>query len=136
VSDGRIERVTRVLIVDDSPDVQAGLEGICFTLDGVEIAASTRGEMETTSWVLNNPDAWDIGVVDLALREGSGLNLVPRLRRENPVAVIIVFSEFATNEVSHRCKELGADAVFLKSDLHAFSSYLEARAREMRLSRS
>lgn len=125
-------RPVRALIVEDSRNVQAALEGLCLTVDNVEVVAIAAGEMEATKWILANPREWDIAVVDLVLGDGSGLHLVQRMRRENPRGVIVVLSEFATGTVAERCARFGAAASFRKSDTAAFISYFEAQVELLR----
>ncbi|SEK17118.1 hypothetical protein [Variovorax sp. OK202] len=54
-------------------------------------------------------------MVDLFLREGSGLNVVDRCRVREPHQRVVIFSNYATQENRRRALLLGAGAVFDKS---------------------
>lgn len=71
-------------------------------------------EAEAIAW-LESHDGWDVAVVDLFLREGSGLNVVAWCSARKPNQRVVIFSNYATDEIRRRALTLGADAVFDKS---------------------
>jgi two-component system, OmpR family, response regulator len=119
-----------VLIVEDSRGMQAALRDLLQTLPGFEVVATVATEERATEWITENRTGWRLALVDLLLQEGSGFNIVRRLRSANPDGHVIVFSEFATAALREKCIALGADAAFLKSDLPAMVRYLEQFGRE------
>ncbi|MDB5861047.1 MAG: putative response regulator, CheY [Ramlibacter sp.] len=114
-----------VLLVEDSPSVQAALKDLFGTIGGFFVAGTANGETEATDWLHHHRRAWGLAVLDLMLHEGSGFNLIHRCRSEHPAGRVVVFSEFATPALKTRCIDLGADAVFRKSELPLFIGYLE-----------
>jgi DNA-binding NarL/FixJ family response regulator len=127
------DRQVRILVVEDSPHMQAALTDLAGSIEGSRVRATLRSEEEATEWLLQHKQDWDIATIDLVLQEGSGFNLIRRLRDQHPTGTIVILSEFATPAIEHRCRELGADAVFRKSNASAFANYLSARVETLRL---
>ena len=73
---------------------------------------------------------WDLAVVDLFLKEGSGLGVLMRCRERAAHQRVVMLTNYATTDIRHRCLALGADAVFDKSTeldaLFDFCAALEA----------
>ncbi len=105
----------RAYIVEDSPMIRDNLIETLQELALVEPVGVAETEQEGKRWLAQNEGVWDLAIVDLFLREGSGLNIVEACRGRRPEQKIIVLSNHATNDVRWRCAQLGADAVFDKS---------------------
>ena len=105
----------RAYIVEDSPVIRDNLIETLQELALVEPVGVAETEQEGKRWLAQNDGFWDLAIVDLFLREGSGLNIVEACRGRRPEQKIIVLSNHATNDVRWRCAQLGADAVFDKS---------------------
>ena len=105
----------RAFIVDDSSTVRDNLIETLKELAGVTPVGMAETEHEGKRWLARNND-WDVAIVDLFLREGSGLNVVEAARKRNPGQQVIVLSNHASRDVRWRCAQLGADAVFDKSN--------------------
>ena len=58
---------------------------------------------------------WDLAVIDLFLREGSGMNVLDACRKRKAGQKVVVLSNHSSRDVRWRCMQLGADAVFDKS---------------------
>ena len=117
-----------VFIFEDSPHVLSALHELVPQVGPFRVVATAAGEMEATAWLLEHKADWRVAILDLLAREGSGFGLIGRFRRAQPNGRVIVFSEYATPGVKQRCLELGADAAFLKSELQAFTRFLEETA--------
>lgn len=122
----------RVYIVDDSTAVRNNLSQTLGELAQIEPAGTTDTEHEAKRWLAAND--WDLAIIDLFLREGSGMNVLQGLRRSRPGQRIVVLSNHSSPDVRWRCRQLGADAVFDKSleieDLVAYCQALRASAEE------
>jgi DNA-binding response OmpR family regulator len=114
-----------VLLVEDSWAMQSTLAELIKVMGTLAVACTAMGETQATDWLYNHPQGWDLAVLDLMLDEGSGFALIHRCKTENPGASVVVFSEFATPVLKSHCLEIGADAVFRKSELPQFVRYLE-----------
>jgi DNA-binding NarL/FixJ family response regulator len=105
----------RAYIVEDSPTIRQNLIETLQELAQVEPVGTAETEHEGKRWLKQNVEEWDLAIVDLFLREGSGLNVLEAARDRRPGQRVIVLSNHATSDVRWRCEQLGADAVFDKS---------------------
>ncbi len=120
----------RAYIVEDSPTIRDNLIETLQELASVEAVGSAETEQEGKLWLAQNDAYWDLAIIDLFLREGSGLNILEACRHRRPGQKMVVLSNHATNDVRWRCAQLGADAVFDKStEIDALVDYC-VKARE------
>lgn len=102
------------LLVEDNPLIRQNLIPTLEALSEARIEGVAETEAEAIAW-LESHDGWDVAVVDLFLREGSGLGVIAWCRTRKPNQRVVIFSNYATEEVRRRALMLGADAVFDKS---------------------
>lgn len=81
----------------------------------VEITGYADTEEESVAAIIAQPV--DAVIVDLKLREGSGMAVIERVRRANldPQPKLIVFTNHPFAEIKQRAMKLGADYFFDKS---------------------
>ena len=114
----------RACIVEDSPTIRDNLIETLQELALVEAVGIADTECEGKRWLATNDAYWDLAIIDLFLREGSGLNILAACRGRRPSQKMIVLSNHATNDIRWRCTQLGADAVFDKStEIDALVAY-------------
>ncbi len=106
----------RTYLVEDNPTIRENLIATLEELADVEPVGMADTESAGTQWLQDNPDAWDLAIVDLFLRQGSGLGVVTACRKRHPHQKVIVLSNYATPDIRNRCAQLGVDAVFDKSN--------------------
>jgi DNA-binding NarL/FixJ family response regulator len=120
----------RAYIVEDSSTIRQNLIDTLKELAQVEPVGSTESEHEAKRWLAQND--WDLAVIDLFLREGSGMNVLDACRQRRAGQKVVVLSNHSSRDVRWRCAQLGADAVFDKStELELLVDYV-ARLREQR----
>jgi len=105
----------KAFVVEDNATIRENLVGALEELTSVRVIATSANEDDGFAWLDQNGDAWDIVIVDLFLRGGSGLRLVRRIERRRPAQKIVVFSNYVNASVRKQCAQLGVDAVFDKS---------------------
>ena len=103
-----------VFVVEDNAEIQENLVGALEELTCVKVVGGTATEEAAMEWIARHSD-WDMLIVDLFLKGGSGMRLVQRVHRSRPEQKIIVFSNYVNAGVRKRCAQLGVDAVFDKS---------------------
>jgi two-component system, OmpR family, response regulator len=103
-----------VFVVEDNAEIQENLAGALEELTCVKVVGKTATEEGALEWVAAHA-GWDMLIVDLFLKGGSGMRLVQRVQRSRPEQKIIVFSNYVNASVRKRCAQLGVDAVFDKS---------------------
>ena len=102
----------KILIVDDHTGVRDGVKRLVETLDVTEI-----GEAETPSEAL---DAFrrlkpDVTILDINLKNGSGLEVLRRLKADTPSAKIVVFSMYSDIAYAASARREGALGYVAKS---------------------
>jgi len=102
--------------VEDNPTIRQNLIETLLELADIEPIGFAETEAEGGAWLTNPQHEWDLAIVDLFLRQGSGLGVVAACKNRSPDQRVIVLSNYATPDVRQRCKELGVDAVFDKSN--------------------
>lgn len=113
--DSKTRRPLRVYLIEDSPEVRDLLVVILHAPGEVEIVGHSDTECESVAAILADPV--DAVVVDLNLREGSGMAIIEQIRKANldPRPKIIVFTNDPFPETRRRAMELEADYFFDKS---------------------
>lgn len=82
-------------------------------LADVEVVGFAETVSDAVSVSANND--WQLMILDLFLRGGTGLTVLEQLRTRSPTQRIVVLSNYATPDIRERCARLGANAVFDKS---------------------
>ena len=121
----------RAYIVEDSTTIRDNLIETLQELALVESVGVADTEYDGKKWLAQNDAYWDLAIIDLFLKEGSGLNILEACRLRRPTQKMIVLSNHATNDVRWRCAQLGADAVFDKStEIDALVDYCVKQRRQ------
>ena len=102
-------------IIEDNATIRENLVGTLEELTCVQVAGSSATEDEAVAWLEQNMTGWDLVIVDLFLKQGSGIHLAQRIRRQRPTQKIVVFSNYINASVRQLCAQIGVDAVFDKS---------------------
>ena len=109
------QRRLRVVIVEDSAIIRARLAETLAEIPNVRIV----GEAETESDALSLLSAgeWDAAILDLQLKQGTGLGVLKKLRQGGRPArtKVIVFTGYAFPQYRDRSLSFGADFFFDKS---------------------
>lgn len=106
----------RTFFVEDNPTIRENLIATLAELAEVQPVGIAETETEATDWLAQHADAWDLVIVDLFLRQGSGLGVVTAFQQRLPHQKMIVLSNYATADVRRRCQDLNVDATFDKSN--------------------
>jgi DNA-binding NarL/FixJ family response regulator len=106
----------RVIIVEDSAIIRARLyESLC-EIPNVEVVGQV--ETEADALALMQRANWDAAVLDLQLKQGTGLGVLKSLRAQGTRpsnTKIIVFTNYAFTQYRDRSLLLGADYFFDKA---------------------
>ena len=106
----------RTYIVEDNATIRENLIDTLEELATVEALGWADTEKDATSWLGSNRGGWDLLIVDLFLRQGSGLGVLEACQDRGRGQRVVVLSNYATDDMRKRCAQLGADAVFDKSN--------------------
>jgi two-component system OmpR family response regulator len=105
----------QAFVIEDNATIRENLIGTLEELTCVQVAGVSATEDDALAWLEHNVDVWDMVIVDLFLKQGSGIHLAQRIRRRRPHQKVVVFSNYINASVRKRCAQLGVDAVFDKS---------------------
>ncbi|OOG41143.1 response regulator [Polaromonas sp. A23] len=106
----------KTYIVEDNPTIRDNLMATLEELADIDAVGTAETENEGKAWLLQNGNPWDLAIVDLFLKQGSGLGVLEACRNREAHQKVIVLSNYATADIRKRCAQLGADAVFDKSN--------------------
>ena len=120
-----------VFVVEDNAEIQENLVGALEELTCVKVVGSAATEETALAWLAQHA-GWDMLIVDLFLKGGSGMRLVQRMQRARPQQKVIVFSNYVNASVRKRCAQLGVDAVFDKStEIDALVDYCSHQCSQL-----
>jgi len=114
----------RIYLVEDSPVIRGALSESLEELVRARVVGWASSQDEAIQWLADNPNAWDLAVVDLFLLQGNGLNVVKSCGNRALRQKVIVLTNYATAPIRQRCLATGADAVFDKTtEIDEFTEY-------------
>lgn len=114
----------RAYVIEDHPSVSESLAGALVELADVQVVGQATTEAQACDWLSANPEAWDLVIVDIFLKEGSGVGVMAACKNRLPHQRIAVLTGYATPEIRRLCKDFGVDAVFDKgTDTEALIDY-------------
>lgn len=106
----------KTYIVEDNPTIRENLIGTLEELARIDAVGTADTENEGKAWLTENRNDWDLAIVDLFLKQGSGLGVLAACRDRLSRQKVVVLSNYATADIRKRCAQLGVDAVFDKSN--------------------
>ena len=107
--------ILRAFIVEDSPVIRENLVATLEELVPLKVLGYADSERAAVAWLDDPAHDCDLVIVDLFLRQGSGLQVLEHLGRTGRHADRVVLTNYATADVRRRCIGLGASRVFDKS---------------------
>jgi two-component system, OmpR family, response regulator len=107
------DRSLRVLLVEDAPLIRDAVVEMIEADGRARVAFVTDSETEALGRL--GTAQFDVVIVDLQLREGSGFGILRTLQSANRGALVIVLTNHASAAVRLRCAELGAACFLDKS---------------------
>lgn len=111
-------RHLKTYIVEDSLVIRENLIATLEELGPIDVVGTAEDEATAVRWLTERDQDFDLVIVDIFLRTGSGLGVLraaQQLQHEQHEHQVIVLTNFATADMRRKCLELGADRVFDKS---------------------
>jgi DNA-binding NarL/FixJ family response regulator len=105
--------VIRVLVIDDHGVVRQGIRQILAETSDISVGADASNAEEGLSRARS--DQWDAIVLDLALPDSHGLDVLKQLRREQPQVPILVLSMHPEDQFALRAIRAGASGYVTKN---------------------
>src|ERR1051326_2380267 len=125
----------RIMVVEDQFFFRVALRSIVDARADMQIAGETESARAAVG--LYGQLHPDVCIIDLRLPDGSGLDVIAAIRRQDPAARILVLSNYEGSEDVYRAMEAGALAYLTKDaegdelvrailSVHAGKRYLPA----------
>jgi DNA-binding NarL/FixJ family response regulator len=108
--------VLKTYIVEDSQVIRDNLIATLEELVPVEVVGTAEDESTALQWLSLPEHEFDLLIVDIFLKRGSGVGVLRGLNRAPRRHSVVVLSNYATPDMRRKCLELGADEVFDKSN--------------------
>jgi len=119
------------ILVEDSPTIRDNLIAAMSELTDIRVIASAETPDEAIVALQAHRERWQLAVVDLFLKDGTGLAVLRAGQDRLSGQHMVVLTNYPTPEIRGRCLALGADAVFDKStELDSFFARCRLYAAE------
>lgn len=115
-NDDALERNFRILVVEDSTNLQLLLAAMLHEIPGVDVVAHVTTEEAAIQWL--GTASTDLAIVDLELASGTGFGVLKALSEQEGDGLnlkAVVFSNYSNASIRRRCLRMGAQAFFDKS---------------------
>ena len=107
----------KLLIVDDSQLLQSRLKK---AISEMEISIEIRQAFNCAEAIqLFSDFVPDKVILDIALPDGSGLELLQKFKKEKPSIVQVIFTNYPIDEFRRMCIKMGSNYFIDKSDLNS-----------------
>ncbi|WP_395059575.1 response regulator [Polaromonas sp.] len=122
-------RALKVFLVEDNVVLRNIIVDALRDIASIEVLFYADNEVAATNWLSSNDSAWDLAVVDLHLKKGSGVGALSWCTTRRPGQRVVVLSGELTDDLRQKCLALRADAVFDKgTEMDDFLSYCKSLA--------
>jgi DNA-binding NarL/FixJ family response regulator len=123
------QRSLKVFLIEDNVVLRNIIVDALRDISSIEILFYADNELSATNWLSSNDSAWDLAVVDLHLKKGSGVGALSWCTTRRPGQQVVVLSGELTEDMRQKCLALRADAVFDKStEMDDFLDYCKSLA--------
>jgi two-component system, NarL family, response regulator DevR len=104
----------RVFIVDDHPMVRTGLHSIEDLAPHIKIVGEAGTLAEASVGILRHRP--DVVLLDIRLKEGSGIDLCRRIKAQLPSVRVLLLSSYLDDQLILSALDAGVDGYLLKED--------------------
>jgi len=102
-------------LVEDNKTIRDSLIPTLEDLASARVLGMAETESEAVHWLKEHNGSWDLAVVDLFLRKGSGLGVLEGCKDRQAHQRVVLLTNYATPDIRAQAQLLGADAIFDKS---------------------
>jgi DNA-binding NarL/FixJ family response regulator len=103
----------KVFIADDSLIVREHLVTMLDELAGIEIVGQAENVTEAISAICGLQP--DVVILDIRMPGGSGIDVLQRVKQDEPVPVVIILTNYPYPAYRQKCLQAGADFFLDKS---------------------
>jgi DNA-binding NarL/FixJ family response regulator len=106
----------KAYLVEDQADIRNALVDGMQEVIPLQFIGQGSNEPEALQWLDGNRHTWDVIIIDLVLRDGSGFGVLRACQGRRPQQKAVVLTSYVDDNILAQCQALGADAVFDKND--------------------
>lgn len=103
----------RIFLVEDNPLIRQTMQEMLEEVVGARVVGWADGESQAID-AMRRTD-WDVALVDLFLRQGSGVGVARAFAERDTGQRIFVVTNYATPSMRERCATAAVDGLFDKS---------------------
>lgn len=119
----------KVYLVEDNEVMREHLVSSLADEANIEWVGAAETEAEAKDWMERNPEGWDLAILDLFLREGTGAGVLRHCRARSEHQDVLVMTNYPISSLLTHCRLLGANAIYDKStELGDLIAYCIGRA--------
>ena len=82
----------RIFLVEDSLTIRISLMDMLTELVGACLVGIAEQQADAVQWLNDHPDEWDVAIVDIFLKRGSGLPVLSACTGRSPKQRVLVLS--------------------------------------------
>tara|TARA_R110002095_G_scaffold91424_2_gene79796 strand:+ start:2154 stop:2822 length:669 start_codon:yes stop_codon:yes gene_type:complete len=101
-----VQQKTRIMIVDDHPIVREGYSRLIERESNLQVCAEADSKVDAIKKIMQDPP--DLLIVDLSLKDGSGLELIKDIKSQFKQIKMLTVSMHDENLFAERCIRAGA----------------------------
>jgi DNA-binding NarL/FixJ family response regulator len=102
----------KVLVADDHAVVRRGLRGILAETPDILVGGEASSSAEVLQLLAR--ERWDVAILDIALKDGSGLDALAQIRRAYPEVACLVLTVYSEDQYAVRALRAGARGFLTK----------------------
>ena len=106
---------TQALLIEDRATIRDSLIPALKEIADIEVVAFAETAKEGIALFERYEATWQLAVIDLFLREGSGMEVIRAIKPVANGRPIVVLTNYATDAMRNACADAGAEIVFDKS---------------------
>jgi two-component system response regulator DevR len=123
------KEILKIFIVDDSIHVIEGVKALLSNIEGLEFIGHAITASYAVEAILKLKP--DLVILDIRLIGGSGMNVLERIKKEQPPPVVIMLTNYPGPQYRKKCRELGAEYFFDKvTEIKGFIKVLRILAQD------
>lgn len=124
----------KAFVVEDSAVIRENLISALEELAPVEVVGCAEDEASAMTWLNSADNVCDLVIIDIFLKQGSGLGVLRAMHDLSRQRVVL--SNYLSTEMRRKCLDLGAGAMFDKSnefdELLAYCTRLDVGKKNLR----
>ena len=106
----------RIVLVDDSLLIHEYMKPALLRIKGCNlVGTASDGDEGLTMIQMLRPD---VVLLDVAMPQKNGVEVLRELRRENSKVIVIMFTADSSPAIKEKCLQVGADYFVVKTEFH------------------